>query len=69
MDARRSSYFAPGRDDLAEPALDANRLDWDDILFVTPANDNFQVKNQLSWGASLPRLMLYLFGRTRRSIP
>ena len=53
MDARRSSYFAPGRDDLAEAALDAKCLDWDDIPFVAPANDNFQVKNQLSWGASL----------------
>jgi hypothetical protein len=31
MDARRSSYFAPGQDELAEPALDANRLDCDDI--------------------------------------
>jgi hypothetical protein len=65
MDARRSFYFAPGQDDLAEPAVDAKRLDWDDIPFVTPANDNFQVKKRLFWGASLPRLMLCLFGRTR----
>ena len=38
MDARRSFYFAPGQDDLAEAALDANCLDWDDIPFVAPAN-------------------------------
>ena len=65
MDARRSFYFAPGKDDLADPASDVNRLDWDDIPLVTPANDNFRVKNRLSWGASLPRLMPSLFGRTR----
>ena len=64
MDARRSFYFAPGQDELAEAALDANCLDWDDIPFVAPANDNFRIKNRLSWGASLPRLMR-LFGRTR----
>jgi hypothetical protein len=65
MDARRSFYFAPGQNETAEPASDANRLDCDDIPFVTPANDNFRVKNRLSLGASLPRLMLSLFGRTR----
>ena len=64
MDARRYFYFAPGQDDLAEAALDANCLDWDDIPFVAPANDNFRIKNRCRWGASLPRLMR-LFGRTR----
>ena len=62
MDARRSFYFAPGQDDLAEAALDANCLDWDDIPFVAPANDNFRIKNRCR--DSLSRLMR-LFGRTR----
>ena len=62
MDARRSFYFAPGQDDLSEAALDANCLDWDDIPFVAPANDNFRIKNRCR--DSLPRLMR-LFGRTR----
>jgi hypothetical protein len=53
MDARRSFYFAPGQDDLAEAALDANCLDWDDIPFVAPANDNFRIKNRCR--DSLPR--------------
>ena len=54
MDARRSFYFAPGQDDLAEAALDANCLDWDDIPFVAPANDNFRIKNRCRGG--LPSL-------------
>ena len=48
MDARRSYYPAPGQDDLAEPAPDANRLDCSDIPYITAANDNFRVKDRLS---------------------
>ena len=66
MDARRSFYFAPGQDarSCRGGSSSANCLDWDDIPFVAPANDNFRIKNRCRWGASLPRLMR-LFGRTR----
>ena len=50
MDARRSFYFAPGQDDLAEAALDANCLDWDDIPFVAPGERQLPHQKPMSWG-------------------
>ena len=48
MDVRHSFYLASRRDDFAEPAPDANRLDCSDIPYITAANDNFRVKDRLS---------------------
>ena len=57
MDTRRSYYLHSKQDDFAGPAADASRLDFDDIPFVMPANDNFQTKESLSARrASLLRL-------------
>jgi hypothetical protein len=65
MDVRRSFYFAPGQDDLAELTPEASRLDYDDIPLVPPANDNFRSKNRWSWRTSL----VSLFARTRTPSP
>jgi hypothetical protein len=39
MDKCRSYYLHSKQDVFAEPAADANRLDFNDIPFVVPAND------------------------------
>jgi hypothetical protein len=61
MDTCRSFYLArsPGQDDFVEPAPGATRLDFDDIPYITAANDNFRVKDRLSarCGALLRRLI------------
>ena len=59
MDTRRSFYLASKEDDFAEPAADASRLDFDDIPYVIPANDNLQTKDSLSarCGSLLRRLV------------
>jgi hypothetical protein len=59
MDRRRSFYLASREDDFAEPAADASRLDFDDIPFVVPANDNLRTKDSLSarYGSLLRRLI------------
>jgi len=59
MDARRSFYLASKEGDFAELTADASRLDFDDIPFVMPANDNFQTKDRLSahCGSLLRRLI------------
>jgi len=44
MDTRRSFYLASREDDFAEPAADASRLDFSDIPFIMPANDNLRTK-------------------------
>jgi hypothetical protein len=46
MDTRRSFYIASKEDDFAEPA--ASRLDFSDIPFIRPANDNLRTKDRLS---------------------
>jgi hypothetical protein len=48
MDKRRSDYLHSKQDVFAEPAADANRLDFNDIPFVVPANDNLGTKDRLS---------------------
>jgi hypothetical protein len=48
MDKRRSYYLHSKQDVFAEPAADANRLDFNDIPFVVPANDNLGTKDRLS---------------------
>jgi hypothetical protein len=59
MDRRRSFYLASTEDDFAEPAADASRLDFGDIPFVMPANDNLRTKGSLSapYGSLLRRLI------------
>jgi hypothetical protein len=59
MDTRRSFYLASREDDFAEPAADASRLDFNDIPFIMPANDNLRTKDSLSahCGALLRRLI------------
>jgi hypothetical protein len=48
MDTRRSFYLASREDDFAEPAADASRLDFNDIPFIMPANDNLRTKDRWS---------------------
>jgi hypothetical protein len=60
MDARRSFYLASRQDDFDIPAQDdAGWVDFTDIPYVTPANDNIPTKNRLSArvGALLRRLI------------
>ena len=59
MDTRRSFYLASTEDDFAKLAADASRLDFDDIPFVMPANDNLRTKVSLSarYGSLLRRLI------------
>jgi hypothetical protein len=59
MDARRSFYLASRQDDFDMPAQDNEGwVDFTDIPYVTPANDNVPIKNGLSSrvGAALRRL-------------
>jgi len=60
MDKRRSFYLASSKDDFAEPPADASRLDFNDIPFVMPANDNLRIKERLSvrCGSLLRRLIV-----------
>jgi hypothetical protein len=63
MDTRRSFYLASREDDFAEPAADASRLDFNDIPFIMPANDNLRNKDSLSARCgSLIRRLLALHG-------
>jgi hypothetical protein len=59
MDTRRSFYLASREDDFAESAADASRLDFNDIPFIMPANDNLRTKDSLSarCGSLLRRLI------------
>jgi hypothetical protein len=59
MDARRSFYLASREDDFAEPAPDASRLDFSDIPFITPANDNLRTQDR--WSARRGSLLRRLF--------
>jgi hypothetical protein len=59
MDARRSFYLASRQDDFDMPAQDNKGwVDFIDIPYVTPANDNVPTRNGLSGrvGAALRRL-------------
>jgi hypothetical protein len=59
MDTRRSFYLACKEDDFAEPPTGANRLDFNHIPIVLPANDNVRTKDSLSarCGSLLRRLL------------
>ena len=59
MDTRRSYYFAARQDDFDSPAPDGDWVDFTDIPYVVPANDNTRTKDSLSarCGALLRRLM------------
>jgi hypothetical protein len=48
MDTRRSYYLHFRQDHFAEPAADSSRLDFNDIPFIMPANDNLRTKDRLS---------------------
>jgi hypothetical protein len=48
MDTRRSFYLGSKEDDFAEPAADASLLDFNDIPFIMPVNDNSRTKDSLS---------------------
>ncbi len=48
MDTRRSFFLSSREDDFAEPPVDASRLDFSDIPYVMPANDNLSTKERLS---------------------
>jgi hypothetical protein len=58
-DTRRSFYLAAQQDDFDLPAPDAAGVDFSDIPYVTPANDNARTKDRLSSrsGALLRRLI------------
>jgi hypothetical protein len=59
MDTRRSFYLAPRQDDFDLPAPDEGGVNFADIPYVMPANDNIPTKDRLSArvGASLRRLI------------
>jgi hypothetical protein len=59
MDTRRSYYLHSKQDDFAEQAADGSRLDFNDIPFIMPANDNLRTKTNLSarCGSLLRRLI------------
>jgi hypothetical protein len=59
MDARRSFYLASREDDFAGPAADASRLDFSDIPFIMPANDNLRTKD--GWSVRRGSLLRRLF--------
>jgi hypothetical protein len=48
MDTRRSFYLASKQNDFDVPAPDEGWIDFTDIPYVTPANDNMRVKDRLS---------------------
>jgi hypothetical protein len=58
IDTRRSYYLHSKEDDFAEPAAES-RLDFNDIPFIMPANDNLRTKDRLSarCGSLLRRLI------------
>jgi hypothetical protein len=59
MDARRSFHLASRQDDFDMPAQDnQSRVDFMNIPYVPPANDNVPTKNALSGrvGVALRRL-------------
>jgi hypothetical protein len=61
MDTRRSFYLGSRSDDFAQPAADASRLDFNDIPFIMPANDNLRtIDSLLARCASLLRRLLAL---------
>ena len=59
MDTRRSFYLASREDDFAEPAAGASRLDFNDIPFIMPVNDNLRTKDR--WSARRGSLLRRLF--------
>jgi hypothetical protein len=64
MDTRHSYYLHRRQDDFAELAADTSRLDFNDIPFIVPANDNLRTKERLSAGCgSLLRRLITLQGR------
>jgi hypothetical protein len=69
MDAHRSFYLAARQNDFDLPAPDEDRVDFTDIPYVTPANDNFRVKVRLAarCGALLRRLIA-LYSRASESL-
>jgi hypothetical protein len=59
MDTRRSFYLTSRSDDFAERDPDNGWVDFTDVPYVMPANDNVRAKDRLSacGGALLRRLM------------
>jgi hypothetical protein len=60
MDRHRSFYLASRQDDFGEPAAEASLLDFNDIPFITPANDNLQTDTLLARYGSLVRRLIAL---------
>ena len=48
MDTRRSYYLASRQDDFDSPTPDEDWVDFTDIPYVVPANDNTRTKDRLS---------------------
>ena len=58
METRRSFYLAARQDDFDVRAPDEDWVDFTDIPYVVPANDNTRTKDRLSrCGALLRRLI------------
>jgi hypothetical protein len=59
MDTRRSFYLAARQDDFDVSTPDDAQVDFSEIHFITPANDNARTKDRLSTrcGALLRRLI------------
>ena len=72
MDTRRSYYLASKQDDFDLPAPDEGEVDFTDVPYVMPANDNVRIKDRLSarCGALLRRLIaLHSFTQSPQKNP
>ena len=67
MDARRSFCLVSKEDDFAEQPADFSRLDFSDIPFIRPANDNLRTKDRLSARCASLLRRLFALHSLRRS--
>jgi len=65
MDRRRSFYLASRQDDFDVPAPDEGSVNFTDVPFVTPANDNFRVKARSLARCALLRRLIAMHSLSR----
>jgi hypothetical protein len=65
MDTRRSYYLASRQNDFDLRAPDEDWIDFTDIPYVMPANENLRVKDRLSaYCGALLRRLISLYSRS-----